>query len=49
MKQHPRIQAALHAVDVAASNVTIQESFLLPTLTATGTAAINRDDNGFTN
>ena len=49
MKQHPRIQAALHAVDVAASNVTIQEGALLPTLTATGTAAINRDVNGFTN
>jgi outer membrane protein len=49
MKQHPRIQGALHAVDVAASNVTIQEGALLPTLTATGTAAINRDVNGFTN
>jgi outer membrane protein len=49
MKQHPKIQGALHAVDVAASNVTIQEGALLPTLTATGTAAINRDVNGFTN
>ena len=49
LKQHPRIQAALHAVDVAALNVTIQEGALLPTLTATGTATVNREPTGFTN
>ena len=48
-KSHPRIQAALHAVDVAALNVTIQEGALLPTLTATGTAAVNRDVTGNNN
>ncbi len=48
-KEHPRIQAALHAVDVAALNVTIQEGALLPTIAATGTAAINRDVSGYNN
>ena len=41
--EHPSIQAALHAVDVAALNVTIQEGALLPTVTATGTAQYARD------
>ena len=49
LKEHPRIQAALHAVDVAALNVTIQEGALLPTVTATGSAAVNREPTGFTN
>ena len=49
LKDHPRIQAALHAVDVAALNVTIQEGALLPTVTATGSAAVNREPTGFTN
>ncbi len=48
-KQHPRIQGALHAVDVAALNVTIQEGALLPTVSATGTAAVNRDISGLNN
>ena len=48
-KSHPKIQGALHAVDVAALNVTIQEGALLPTLSATGTAAVNRDVSGFNN
>ena len=48
-KQHPKIQAALHAVDVAALNVTIQEGALLPTLSATGTATVNRDVSGYNN
>ena len=48
-KLHPKIQAALHAVDVAALNVTIQEGALLPTVTATGTASVNRDVSGYNN
>jgi outer membrane protein len=42
-KEHPQIQAALHAVDVAALAVTIQEGALLPTLSVTGSAAAARD------
>ena len=49
LKEHPRIQAAMHAVDVAALNVTIQEGALLPTVTATGTAGVSRDTSGFNN
>ena len=49
LKEHPRIQAALHAVDVAALNVTIQEGALLPTVTATGTATVNREPTGYAN
>ena len=48
-KNHPQIQAALHAVDVAALAVTVQEGALLPTLTATGSAAVNREPSGFPN
>lgn len=48
-KNHPQIQAALHAVDVAALAVTVQEGALLPTLTATGTATVNREPSGFPN
>ena len=48
-KHHPQIQAALHAVDVAALAVTVQEGALLPTLTATGTATVNREPSGFPN
>ena len=48
-KEHPRILAALHAVDVAALNVTVQEGALLPTLTATGSASVNREPSGFPN
>ena len=48
-KQHPRIQAALHAVDVAALNVTVQEGALLPSVTATGTASVSREPSGFPN
>ena len=46
LKEHPRIQAAQHAVDVAALTVTIQEGALLPTLTATGTASVSREPSG---
>ena len=46
-KEHPRIQAALHAVDVAALNVTVQEGALLPTVTATGSASVSREPSGF--
>ena len=49
IKAHPKIVAALHAVDVAAAAVTIQEGALLPTLTATGTAAVNREPSGYPN
>ena len=42
-KEHPSIQAALHAVDVAAAAVTIQEGALLPTLGVTGSAQATRD------
>ncbi len=42
-KQHPQIQAALHAVDVAALAVTIQEGALLPTVSVTGSAQAARD------
>ncbi len=49
MKEHPKILAALHAVDVAAAAVTIQEGALLPTLTATGTATVNREPTGYPN
>jgi len=48
-KEHPRIQAALHAVDVAALNVTVQEGALLPTVSATGTASVSREPSGFPN
>ena len=48
-KQHPRIQAALHAVDVAVLNVTVQEGALLPTVSATGTASVSREPSGFPN
>ena len=48
-KNHPQIQAALHAVDVAALAVTVQEGALLPTLTATGTATVNKEPSGFPN
>ncbi len=48
-KNHPQIQAALHAVDVAALAVTIQEGALLPTVTATGTASVNREPTGYPN
>ena len=48
-KEHPRIQAALHAVDVAVLNVTVQEGALLPTVTATGNASVSREPSGFPN
>ena len=48
-KEHPRIQAALHAVDVAVLNVTVQEGALLPTVSATGTASVSREPSGFPN
>ena len=48
-KDHPKIQAALHAVDVAALNVTVQEGALLPTVSATGQASVLREPNGFPN
>ena len=48
-KRHPQIQAALHAVDVAALAVTVQEGALLPTVTATGSATVNREPSGFPN
>ena len=48
-KSHPQIQAALHAVDVAALAVTVQEGALLPTVTATGSASVNREPSGFPN
>ena len=48
-KEHPRIQAALHAVDVALLNVTVQEGALLPTVTATGSASVSREPSGFPN
>ena len=48
-KNHPQIQAALHAVDVAALTVKIQEGALLPTITATGTAGVNREPSGYPN
>ncbi len=49
MKEHPRIQGAMHAVDVASANVTIQEGALLPTVTATGQAQVSREPSGFPN
>jgi outer membrane protein len=49
MKEHPRIQGAMHAVDVAAANVNIQEGALLPTVTATGQAQVSREPSGFPN
>ena len=48
-KEHPRIQAALHAVDVASLNVTVQEGALLPSVTATGSASVSREPSGFPN
>jgi outer membrane protein len=48
-KEHPKIQAALHAVDVAALNVTVQEGALLPTVSATGQASVLREPSGFSN
>ena len=42
-KDHPSIQAAMHAVDVASLAVTIQEGALLPTVTATAQAAYTKD------
>ena len=49
LKEHPKVQAAQHGVDLAALNVTIQEGALLPTVTATGTASVSREPSGFPN
>ena len=48
-KNHPQILAALHAVDVAALAVTVQEGALLPTITATGSISISREPTGYPN
>ena len=44
--EHPQIQAALHAVDVAALNVKVQEGALYPTVSVQGTVSEAQDSNG---
>ncbi len=41
--EHPAIQAALHAVDVAALNVKVQEGALHPTVSVTGSVSESMD------
>ena len=48
-KDHPKIQAAVHAVDAAELNVKIQEGALLPTVSAVGQAQVSREPNGYSN
>ena len=49
LKDHPRIQGAMNAIDAAASNVAVQEGALLPTVSATGLAQVSRDPSGYSN
>ncbi len=49
LKEHPKIQAAMHSVDAAALNVKIREGALLPTISASGQAQVSRDPSGYTN
>jgi outer membrane protein len=45
LSEHPTIQAALHAVDVAALNVKVQEGTLYPTVSVTGSYGQTWDTN----
>lgn len=42
-REHPQIRSALHAIDVAQLNVSVQEGALLPTISVTGSASFARD------